>query len=162
MPLNDARVCSETHARDFVSIHRNASCCETKPGMWSRLPWAHATRTYHPGADFSRRASKAGSAFGSFMIGTVRLPCRQNFLARGFVPDSDAVAERRLAEAAAQQRLNNCAIQELWITNTDNNVTSSIHSRVAHRRFGDNNERARAHIHRSSESIRTRSCRRFS
>jgi hypothetical protein len=35
--------------------------------MWLHLPW-NATRTYHPGADVNRRASKAGSAFDSFMI----------------------------------------------------------------------------------------------
>jgi hypothetical protein len=35
---NDERVCSETQERAFVSIHRNASCCETNPGMWSCLP----------------------------------------------------------------------------------------------------------------------------
>jgi hypothetical protein len=67
-PLNDERVCSETQERAFVSIHRNASCCETNPGMWSCLPCDQATRTYHPGADFNGRASKAGSAFDSFMI----------------------------------------------------------------------------------------------
>jgi hypothetical protein len=67
-PKEVRAVCSETQARDLVSIHRRASCSEMNPGMWSRLPWDHATRTYHPGADFNRRASKEGSAFSSFMI----------------------------------------------------------------------------------------------
>ena len=68
-PLNeDPAVCSDTQERAFVSIHRNASCCEMKPGIWSRFPCDHATRTYHPGTDFKRRASKIGSAFGSFMF----------------------------------------------------------------------------------------------
>jgi hypothetical protein len=62
---------SDSHDRALTSIHRCASCCVTKPGMWSRLPSGHATRTYHPRADFSGRASNAGFELASFIIGSL-------------------------------------------------------------------------------------------
>jgi hypothetical protein len=63
---------SESHPGALTSIHRCASCCVTKPGMWSCLPLGHATRTYHPRADFSERASNAGFELGSFIMGASR------------------------------------------------------------------------------------------
>jgi hypothetical protein len=61
---------SDNHAGAFPSIQHCASCCEMKPGIWSRFPLGQATRTYHPQADLRRRASKAGFEFSSSMIGT--------------------------------------------------------------------------------------------
>jgi hypothetical protein len=63
---------SDNHAGAFPSIQHCASCCEMKPGIWSRLPLGQATRTYHPQADLRRRASKAGFEFGSSMIRNLR------------------------------------------------------------------------------------------
>ena len=49
--------------RPFRTQHCCASRCETKPGIWSRLPLSQATRTYHPEADVRGRASKVGFGF---------------------------------------------------------------------------------------------------
>jgi hypothetical protein len=56
--------CANNHVIAFSSIQRCASTFEPKPGMCSRLPLGQATRTYHPIADVSGRASKAGFELG--------------------------------------------------------------------------------------------------
>jgi hypothetical protein len=63
---------SDKHAGALPSIHRCASCCVTKPGIWSRLPLGQATWTYHPRVDVRGRASKAGFEFGLFIAGASR------------------------------------------------------------------------------------------
>jgi hypothetical protein len=59
--------CSDNHAGAFPSIQRCASCWETKPGIWSRLPLGQATRTYHPEAELRRCVSNAGFEFSLSM-----------------------------------------------------------------------------------------------
>ena len=58
---------------------------------------------------------------------TVRLPCRQNFFARRFVPGWVPADGLRLAEVATARRI---AIGELWIGNIDKNMTTLIASRA--------------------------------
>jgi hypothetical protein len=69
---------SDSHVGALASIHRCASCWLTKPGIWSRLPSGHATRTYHPEADLRGRASKAGLELGSFIARDSRNTIGQN------------------------------------------------------------------------------------
>jgi hypothetical protein len=63
---------SDNQAGALPSIQRCASCCVTKPGTCSRLPLGQATRTYHPEADLSGRASKAGFVLSSSTKGASR------------------------------------------------------------------------------------------
>ena len=63
---------SDNHGRSAVALFRNqpadlsliqlsASCSNAKPLTCSTRPYRHETRTYHPGAVFSRHTSNVGS-----------------------------------------------------------------------------------------------------